>query len=100
MKQQNNQYPSKFEQAKSLISLVQDTIVDVMKGEQVFSTDELKEQRMAICKSCDQYNEKHNRCMKCGCFLDKKVSLSSARCPLNKWDGSETGSADFYNLFN
>lgn len=96
---ENNQYPSAFEQAKSLIELVQDTIVDVVNGEEVFSTDELKTKRMEICKSCEHYNESHNRCMKCGCFLDQKVSLNSARCPLNKWDDSETGSANFFNPF-
>ena len=40
-------------------------------------------ERMKICEGCEWRS--NNRCMKCGCFIDKKASWASADCPIGKW---------------
>lgn len=56
------------------------------------TSEHLREQRLAICKACDNY--KDGGCLKCGCpvadkrkFLADKLSMATERCPLNppKW---------------
>lgn len=80
-----SEFPSISEQAKNLTNLVQSTILDAIKGNKVFVSDEEKENRMAICKVCEYYHEEHVRCLKCGCFLEHKSSYSASTCPINKW---------------
>lgn len=87
---QDKQYPSVGNQAKSIVNLVQDAIGDVLKGNQLFAPEEEQIRRMEICKSCEHFSSEDIRCKKCGCFLEQKTSLNSAKCPVQKWDPSET----------
>jgi len=51
------------------------------------TTDEVKKQRLDICKSCE-YLIKKNKiliCGKCGCFVMLKAKVVKENCPLNKW---------------
>ena len=41
-------------------------------------------QRFAICKICPELKAL-NRCGKCGCFMNIKVRIYSAKCPIGKW---------------
>lgn len=92
---EEQQYPSAAEQAKSIVSLVQDAIGDVLKGNQLFAPEEEQIRRMEICKSCEYFSEEDVRCRKCGCFLEQKTSLTAAKCPVQKWDPSETATSWF-----
>jgi len=50
--------------------------------------DDIRDQRMTICESCefcDKTNNKHPSCTKCGCFLNIKISWASEGCPIDKW---------------
>ena len=58
-------------------------------------------ERMGICLGCDRRDEKANKCVECGCFLDlktdsrinwnpKKMRNEFTHCPLGKWDDLET----------
>jgi formamidopyrimidine-DNA glycosylase len=89
---EEQQYPSVGEQAKNIVNLVQDAISDVLKGNQLFVTEEEQTRRMEICKACDQYSQEDERCRKCGCFLKQKTSLTSSKCPLNKWNPNQSTS--------
>ena len=80
-----SEFPSIPDQAQNLTKLIQDVIVDAVKGNKIFASDELKEQRMAICRGCEYYHEEQGRCKECGCFLEDKTSYSSAICPIRKW---------------
>jgi hypothetical protein len=40
-------------------------------------------ERMLICDTCEWRSG--GRCMKCGCFIDKKAGWASADCPIGKW---------------
>jgi hypothetical protein len=48
--------------------------------------NEVKEQRLAICKGCEFFVEKTAKCESCGCFMNYKALLPNAKCPLGKWN--------------
>lgn len=41
--------------------------------------------RYDICKKCDKYDAKKDKCSKCGCVMKFKTKIPSARCPIGKW---------------
>lgn len=53
-------------------------------------SEEKKEERLNICRSCNFFNDTVYQCKLCGCFLQIKTSWASEKCPINKWL-SETG---------
>jgi hypothetical protein len=51
-------------------------------------SDSIKQERLEVCKSCDQYNDKDKNnptCNECGCFLQIKTGWATESCPLKKW---------------
>ena len=92
---EEQQYPPTTEQAKSIVNLVQNAITDVLKGNQLFASEEEQIRRMEICKSCEHFSSEDVRCRQCGCFLKQKTSLTSAKCPLQKWNPPETATSWF-----
>lgn len=48
------------------------------------SEDE-RNKRYDICKSCDQLFEPTSTCKLCLCFMAVKTYLPAASCPMNKW---------------
>ena len=46
---------------------------------------ETSAERLSICKVCDKYIHKTSKCMECGCFMEYKSLILSAKCPLGKW---------------
>lgn len=47
--------------------------------------DQIAEERMDICRSCDKYIALTHQCTECGCIMNLKTKLPNASCPLNKW---------------
>ena len=47
-------------------------------------TDEQKEARLAICKSCEHYTKVYI-CSECGCVMPLKTTFKASFCPLDKW---------------
>ena len=84
-KHKMSEFPSFSDQAQNLTKLIQDVIMDAVKGNQIFASDEVQKQRMDICKGCEHYHEEQVRCRECGCFLEDKTSYSAAVCPVRKW---------------
>ena len=41
--------------------------------------------RYAICKQCEEFYPFWKQCLKCGCIMPIKVTLSDSECPLKKW---------------
>lgn len=58
---------------------------DMLNPKEPRSEEELAAYRLEICKTCEFYREKSNRCMKCGCFMKMKTTLKKATCPVGKW---------------
>ena len=54
----------------------------VKSGMRNTSEEEFAE-RMSICDTCEWRSG--SRCMKCGCFVDKKAGWASSDCPIGKW---------------
>ena len=50
-----------------------------------FVSKEKKAERRAICEICPSWNKTLNMCRECGCQMRVKTSLSSSKCPLDKW---------------
>lgn len=48
-------------------------------------SEETKNSRLEICKSCEFFNPSLVQCQKCGCFLNIKTSWATEKCPLDKW---------------
>jgi hypothetical protein len=47
--------------------------------------DTVYSSRLAICQSCEYYDDKNITCKTCGCFLDIKARWNSEKCPIDKW---------------
>ena len=47
------------------------------------TTTEERTRRLSICEVCDFFKDR--RCLKCGCRLNLKVSMSAEHCPIDKW---------------
>lgn len=48
--------------------------------------DEIKaNERFEICKLCPRLIQITNQCRECGCFMNLKVKLKAATCPIGKW---------------
>jgi hypothetical protein len=52
----------------------------------LFVDAEVKRARLAICRTCEFWNNNHQRCAKCGCVAAVKFSLASSSCPIGKWE--------------
>lgn len=83
----NKEFPSVFGQAKNLLKLTYDTMMSKINdpSEPIISDGELRDQRVNICHSCEYFSAPHDRCKLCGCAIELKVKLRSARCPDQKW---------------
>jgi hypothetical protein len=92
---EEQQYPSIPDQAKNIVNLVQDAITDVLKGNQLFVSEEEQNRRMGICNQCEYFSQEDIRCKQCGCFLKQKVSFTASKCPINRWENNETGASWF-----
>jgi hypothetical protein len=58
---------------------------DVLDPNVKKSTEDESTTRFNICLSCDRLMRVTNQCRECGCFMNLKVKLKDATCPLGKW---------------
>lgn len=59
--------------------------LDLFNPKQPRSPEEIKEERLAICRSCEHFYPKLQKCLKCGCIMPLKTRLANASCPVHKW---------------
>lgn len=68
---------------------LKDVAREFLHGDLQYTSIVGKEQRQAICKACPDLRRivgtRLGQCTKCGCFMDAKVLLRKAECPLGKW---------------
>lgn len=79
------QYPPKLQMIRNLGKEMWNTYKAITTNMPVFVTAEIACERITICSDCKFYTET-GRCSDCGCYMDKKVNLTSASCPQDKWD--------------
>jgi Family of unknown function (DUF6171) len=44
---------------------------------------DLQQQRLVVCRSCQQLQ--NNMCLACGCIIPLKVKMPHETCPLGRW---------------
>jgi hypothetical protein len=74
-------YPSLLQQAASAAKAAARFAAS---GFAIASAEEA-ERRMAICRTCPEFNAIDVRCYQCGCFLKVKVKDQVETCPVGKW---------------
>jgi hypothetical protein len=84
---EEKEFPSLAEQGKNLAKFTFEVVKDVMLPTEttIYATDQLKQQRLDTCKTCEYYHQQQNRCRHCGCWLDHKVKFVVSSCPIDKW---------------
>ncbi len=78
-------FPSFPEQLKNTTEFIFDVFGNAIAKHEIFVSTEEKESRYQICESCEFFELSSQRCRKCGCYLQKKVQFTSAKCPISKW---------------
>jgi hypothetical protein len=53
-------------------------------GKNGFVEDKVQKERWAHCKDCT-FLSYYNQCKKCGCFMNLKTKVKSAKCPIGIW---------------
>lgn len=59
------------------------TPLDLFNPNQKRVSKEVLQERLDICKTCKFFTGR--RCVKCGCFMSLKGTLTNAKCPVHKW---------------
>lgn len=67
-----------------------DATKDFLTGSLDYVAEHVQRARFNTCKSCPEIFKLPmtalGTCKKCGCFMDAKIKLARASCPLNKWE--------------
>jgi hypothetical protein len=50
-----------------------------------YTSEEKAASRYSICEQCPSLIKLTHQCKECGCFMNLKVKLELATCPLGKW---------------
>ena len=74
-------FPSVTQMGKNLASSVFDYAKSGFKN----TDDEKYEKRLEVCGGCESFEHSSSRCRECGCFMEIKAKMESAKCPLGKW---------------
>lgn len=82
-------YPSLPEQGKNLAKFTFELVKQALSSNALLVSEEVKQQRLEICKTCEFYDESQVRCKHCGCFLQQKAGFALDSCPIQKWSVSD-----------
>jgi tripartite-type tricarboxylate transporter receptor subunit TctC len=64
------------------------SVVKYVQSGMVNVSDQVKKERLEICKGCEKYNDSNKdnpTCNECGCPLQVKTGWATESCPLKKW---------------
>lgn len=70
-----------LEKLQKRLAQQKESIIELVKV-----PEEIREERLKICMSCDSLVKALNMCSKCGCIVNAKTWLPSSSCPIKKWD--------------
>jgi hypothetical protein len=60
-------------------------VQSVVDGNALNVSDNEKDRRLSICRSCEFFIKEQERCSKCGCYMAIKTYLKAESCPVGKW---------------
>ena len=58
---------------------------DLLNPNKEHASEEEAKKRYDICDWCPEFISLSKQCKQCGCFMNLKVKLQEAVCPLGKW---------------
>jgi len=56
-----------------------------VKRNKFLTSKEVYEERLAICRGCENYFKLTGNCLRCGCFMRIKAKIAPMTCPDRKW---------------
>lgn len=62
------------------------TPLDLLSSDN-YTTREIRNERLDICKKCEHLFKPTRTCKMCGCFMAAKTWLKHAHCPEGHWNG-------------
>jgi hypothetical protein len=74
-----------MEEEKTPEELDHVTPLDLLSSDN-YTTKEIRNERLDICKGCEHLFKPTRTCKKCGCFMAAKTWLKFAHCPEGHWD--------------
>jgi hypothetical protein len=83
------EYPSLSEQGKNLAKFTFEVVKQALSSNALFVSEEVKQERLKICSTCEYYDVEKVKCKHCGCFLQQKASFALDSCPIHKWSVSD-----------
>lgn len=67
-----------------------DVAKDLLSGNLEYVQSHIRDARSLKCMGCSERQKipgtSIGRCGRCGCFMDAKVMLARAECPLKRWE--------------
>jgi hypothetical protein len=66
------------------------TPLDLLNPKTKKAENDMADSRLAICVECPELVPVINQCTKCGCFMNLKVQLEAAKCPMGKWTRTDS----------
>ena len=61
------------------------SMANVVKSGGKHVTEEVRQERIRLCESCEHFQGKTRQCGICRCFLDLKTRFSTEECPIGRW---------------
>ena len=58
---------------------------DLLNPETEYVDDDVYQNRLNACRSCEHFFKPTTQCKKCGCFMKIKAAMKDASCPVEKW---------------
>lgn len=58
-------------------------IINIVTGVDELASDELKQQRLDVCNSCE--HKVNDGCNECSCLLVVRTAYKESFCPIGKW---------------
>lgn len=58
---------------------------DALRKSNYVNDPKTADERYAICLACPSLMKTTKQCKECGCFMQLKVKIQNATCPLGKW---------------
>lgn len=93
----------KFKSKDELAQFCFKVVDHVLEYEDSFRVSEEKQQeRMNICRGCEDFDAKRLLCRECGCFLPMRTFGAFSECPIKKWqkDSSQWNESDFEDILD
>lgn len=74
-----------LEKLKLALQTASDVIETAWKEKTFKADDKIVDERNRTCELCEDFVDHSRKCRVCGCYMDLKMRLVAAKCPIDKW---------------